>query len=439
MPYKQTNTLCVVRLLALRAHDPATLAQCQALRAEAGRLWTDLVALHTQARDQGRWLSASELEQATKGGQYALHSQSVQALCQKFAANVETATELRRQELAESGQIQTAYPHHTKAYQTVVWKDQSLIVLPTGELRLPTGAQRPPLLLPLPVEYHQANLRRAELTWRADHYELCLTLDTGESLPPPLAAGEVAGVDLGEVHLAAVTTTRRHALVVSGRQLRACKQWRNKVQSILQEKLSRCQAGSRRAKRLNRRKAQVSARLYRQQRDLLHQAARKVVNFCASEGVTRIAVGDVRDIQTGVSLGKQTNQKISQWPHGQFARYLSEKAARLGMVVEGIDEAYSTRTCSVSGHVQSSSPRGRRFRCAGCGARVHRDVKGANNICSKAVYDCYSKIQADTVKYLRPIGVAPVTRADVARDEREPPGFSRGSVSFPRTFPIASA
>jgi putative transposase len=211
--------------------------------------------------------------------------------------------------------------------------------------------------------------------------------------------------------VAAVTTTRRHALVVSGRRLRACKQWRNKVHSLLQEQLSRCQAGSRRSRRLMKRKAQLSAKLYRQQRDLLHQAARKVVDFCHSEGVARIAVGDVRDIQTGVSLGRKSNQKISQWPHGQFARYVSEKAARRGMSVEWIDESYSTRTCSVSGHVRSSSPRGRRFRCAGCGAHLHRDVNGANNICSRAVYGRYGKIQADTVKYLRPIGVVPLTRA----------------------------
>lgn len=69
----------------------STLAQCQALRQEAGRLWTDLVTLHTQARAQGQWLGAGELEQATKGGKYALHSQSVQALCQKLAATVDTA------------------------------------------------------------------------------------------------------------------------------------------------------------------------------------------------------------------------------------------------------------------------------------------------------------------------------------------------------------
>ena len=87
------------------------------------------------------------------------------------------------------------------------------------------------------------------------------------------------------------------------------------------------------------------------------------------------------------------------------------KAARLGMSVEWIDESYSTRTCSMSGHVQPSSPRGRRFRCSGCGARVHRDVNGSANICSKAAHGRYSKVQAATVKYLRPIGVAPLTRA----------------------------
>jgi hypothetical protein len=38
------------------------------MRAEAGRLWTNLVRKHTEARAQGKWLNAGELEQATKGG-----------------------------------------------------------------------------------------------------------------------------------------------------------------------------------------------------------------------------------------------------------------------------------------------------------------------------------------------------------------------------------
>ncbi len=410
MPYRARTTQCVVRLVALRHLCATTLAQCAALRQEAGRCWTDLVAAHQAGRTQGHWLSVRELEQlgATGGsdGAYALHSQTIQALAQKLDANLATATELRKQEAAQ-GAITTAYPHRPKPYQTVVWKDQAIQVQ-AGHLRLSNGAKRAPLLVPLPAEYQDADLRKAELTWRADHYELCLTIDTGVLSPPPQPGDEVvAGVDLGEVHIAAITTTRRHTLVISGRRLRACKQGRNRVHAILQEKLSRCQHGSKRWRRLAQRKAQASAKVYRQQRDLLHQAARKTVQFCQAEGVTRLAVGDVRDIQTGVSLGRATNQKISQWPHGQFVRYLQDKARRLGISVELIDESYSSRTCSVSGHVHPSSPRGRRFRCAGCGARVHRDVNGSANICSKAVYGRYGKVQADTVKYLRPIVVVP--------------------------------
>src|SRR5262249_33925087 len=153
-------------------------------------------------------------------------------------------------------------------------------------------------------------------------------------------------------------------------------------------------------------KAQFSAKLYRQQRDLLHQAARKVVTFCQTEGVARIAVGDVRDIQNGVRLGTKTNQKISQWPHGQFTTYVTEKAARLGISVEWVDEAYSTRSCCACSYVHGTSPRGRRYACSGCGARGHRDVNGASNICSKAAQGRYGRVQADIVKYLRPIGVA---------------------------------
>ena len=257
-------------------------------------------------------------------------------------ANVATATELRRQEYADTGRIETEYPHHAKSYQTVIWKDQGVVWDRPGHIGLKNGLGRPYLYLPVPAKYGGANVRKAELLWRADHYELALTFDTGQAATTE--TGEVAGIDLGEVHVAAITTSRRHALVLSGRLLRSFKQWRNKSHARISEKLDRCKKGSRRSKRLVEAKAKVSAKGYRQQRDFLHKAAKLTVDFCAAEGVRRIVVGDVRDIQTGVSLGKVSNQKISQWPHGQFSRYVTEKAARRGIAVDWIDEAYSTKT-----------------------------------------------------------------------------------------------
>ena len=109
------------------------------------------------------------------------------------------------------------------------------------------------------------------------------------------------------------------------------------------------------------------------------------------------AVGDVRDVQTGVRLGRVSNQQIGQWPHVQFVRYLTEKARRVGITVEQRDESSSSRTCRVSGHVHPSSPRGGRFRCAGCAARVHRDVNGSASSCSRAASGCYGLVQADAI------------------------------------------
>jgi putative transposase len=334
-----------------------------------------------------------------------LHSQTIQALAQKLDANPATATEWRQQEAAP-GAITTASPYRPTPYQTVVWKDQA-IQIQARQVRLSNGVKRAALLLPLPEEYPSADVRRAELTWRADHDELCLTIATGHPLPPPQADGAVAGVDLGAVHIAAVTTTQRHARVISGRRLRACKQGRNRAHAMLQQQLSRCERGSKRWRRLSQRTAQSSAKLYRQQREVRCQAARNAVRFCQAEGVCRIAVGDVRDIATGVSLGRVANQRISQWPHGQCVRYLRDKAQQVGIMVEQIDERYSSRTWGVSGHVAPSSPRGHRFGCAGCGARLHWDVNGSANSCSKAACSCYGQVQAETVKDLRPIVVVP--------------------------------
>ena len=79
MPYKQMATQCLVRLVALRGLSPATVAQCQALRAEAGRLlkailgparWPTEEQLR-EAKEQmrgGARLSADEFRQALLDG-----------------------------------------------------------------------------------------------------------------------------------------------------------------------------------------------------------------------------------------------------------------------------------------------------------------------------------------------------------------------------------
>jgi putative transposase len=216
----------------------------------------------------------------------------------------------------------------------VTWKDQAIRVR-DGCIQLPNGRGQPNLILPLPARLQHVSIRKVELLWRADHYELALTIEQPPERPP-LSAGQTAGVDLGEINPAAVVTEAGQALIINGRLLRHHKQLRNKRHAAYQERMARCRKGSRRWKRLKRQHARASAKLYRQQRNHLHQASRKVVDFAVQQGVNRLAVGDVRDVADGVDKGTVANQKLSQWPHGQFMQYLSYKARRQGIAVEQI-------------------------------------------------------------------------------------------------------
>lgn len=417
-----------VQLVPLRRLPKATFALCGTLRREAGRCWSELITLHVASRG-GKWLSERELKALTKGGRFHLHSQSIQALAEKLVSNVDTARTNREREQAAGGEPVTRYPYRAKLFQTVTWKGQAVRV-ENGRLILPNGRNQIDLVLPLPARFHQADIRQVELLWRADHYQMALTIaepspePDGEPAHEPHTPGQVAGVDLGEVNIAAVCTQDGHALVVSGRLLRHVKQLRNKRHAAYAERQARCKKGSRRWKRLQYGKNRASAKLYRQQRNILHQASRKVITFAEGHGVEELAVGDVRDIADGVDKGRHTNQKISQWSHGQFHTYLKEKGERTGMRSTLVPEAYSTRTCSSCGFCHTSAPRGRVFRCSGCGVIVHRDANGAANICSKRVAGRFGSVQVKQTMHRQAAAVRAPTRADVAGFKRSqsPPG-----------------
>lgn len=357
--HKKTTTVNRVRIIPLCRLSAEADLYCKAVREEAGRCWTAMVEAHV-ASHGGKWQNEGQLKVLTKG-QYALHSQSIQALAEKLIANVDTARTLR------VTQPDARYPYKSKNYQTVTWK-ASAIRVKEGVIRLANGRGQKYLYLPLGEGYlgddeQDAKIVRAELTWRANHYELCVTLDMGWSNPKKKKDGKVLGVDLGEVHVASATTETGETLIISGRELRSVKRLRNKRRAALTALIDKCQDGSRRKKEYLKQRSKASALFYRQQRDILHKASRELVDFCLEHDIRHIAFGDVRDIADGVNRGSKTNQKIAQWPHGQFRAYVKYKAAEKGITTGLVNEAYSTKTCCHCGHVRKSSPNGRVYRC----------------------------------------------------------------------------
>ena len=145
-----------------------------------------------------------------------------------------------------------------------------------------------------------------------------------------MRGGSVAGVDLGEVHPAAITDGRQ-SLVVSCRDLRSLNQYWNKRLAELTSLQASKQKHSRRWWRIQRRIIHFLAQNKHQRRDLEHKISRAVVDWSVLNEVGTLAIGDVRNVANGKRLNRKSQQKVSNWSYGKIRQYIAYKAAAEGI------------------------------------------------------------------------------------------------------------
>ncbi|WP_166405129.1 RNA-guided endonuclease InsQ/TnpB family protein [Desulfonema ishimotonii] len=351
------------------------------ISAEAARCWNDITeTANSFYLSHKKWMSKGDIQKAVKGG-YALHSQTVQALTDRFCGNRETAARLRR-----NGDRKARYPYRTKRFVTIPFKKAAIRYDRDGELiltlakgnRLRTGF----------VPEEGTVIRTAELVWNgAGNYNLHYTFGVPE--PELLKNGLSAGIDIGEIHPVALVCEDGDGLIVSGRLIRSVKQWRNKVLAKLSKQISRCEKGSRKFKKYVRAKARLRQKTDRQIRDMLHKATRMAADFCSAKGIAEIVVGDLRGVEKNTRkkkrLGRKSRQKVSQMEYGKITSYLNYKAKERGISFVRKNERNTTKECPGCGCHNICA--GRNYRCEKCGWEGHRDGKGAFMILRKKYPD----------------------------------------------------
>jgi len=186
-----------------------------------------------------------------------------------------------------------------------------------------------------------------------------------------------ATVDLGEIHLAAVTTNTGQAMIVTGRGIRSLKHQRSKQLGKIAKKQSRCVQYSRRWKKLQHAKAKQCRRAERRIRDLRHKATRTVIDFCVEHQVGTLFIGNPQGVRTR-NHGRHHNQRMALWEYGKDIGYLTHKAhAAHIMSFTGSERGTSSR-CPACGH--QHKPKGRHWVCRACPFSGHRDLVGAVNM-----------------------------------------------------------
>jgi putative transposase len=355
-----------VRIYQLEHLPPSLFRLMKQAQMEAAQVWNMCASLHQSARmAHAPWPDRQELQLATKG-HFALHSQSVQMVVHAFLANIETTRTLR----AKYPRMHMKYPWRTKRFYPVHWPAQA-VSKERGRVVLPMGRGHTSLVLPLDLP---ENSGACTLVWhRGFELHVCLHIPESEqSLDTSRAT-----VDLGEIHLAAVTTNRGVALVVSGRGIRSLKRQRNMRHRHLAKKEARCQKYSRRWKKLRRAKNTMARRLERRVRDLRHRATRKVIAFCQEQQVGTLFIGNPHGVRQE-NKGRHHNQRMAQWEYGKDIDYLRHKSTLAGIKSFTGSERGTSSQCPVCRHLRK--PKGRVWKCRKCGFVGHRDVVGSINM-----------------------------------------------------------
>ena len=358
--------------------------QADALALASGELYSrTVVSFWRTVRKQGIWLKPSSMMRWQNSNE--LHAHSADAVVQSFYASLKSWRILRKVN------PDAKPPRRRRRFYRVQWKN-SAIRLKEGNLILSNGRCNLPLVIPW--RWNLPTL--VELGWNGTGYEL-RAIYTTTPVGIPLGI-KIAGVDLGEIHLAA-THDGEQCYIYNGRHLRSVHRYQNKRKAEISSRLDRMVKGSRRYKHLKASKKRTLSKLDNQINDILHKQTTKLVSTLHEAGVKTVVIGDVRDIRQGLDYGAKANQKIHQWLFGRTRWMVSYKAEWFGMEVVLQEEAYTSQTCPACGKL--NKPKGRNYRCS-CGFRYHRDGIGAYNIRAKYLGEETSQVVGAMAS---PIGV----------------------------------
>ncbi len=348
--------------IAWTPRTPSEWHTFTASRQEAARLWSDLVVRHHRLRCLAwKWPSKGRWEKWARRKYPGLSAQSCQQIIGEFCEAVDSTRQLRKH-----GHAEASYPWRKPRYHDVVYTNQDArirdghLILPNGtsgalRIRMPAAITLPGRLMEVRMSFGRVRL-------------VCEVPDA------PRAEQTVIGVDLG-VNTLIAATDGQTVVLVNGRQVKAVVQYRNKQLASISQKQAPMTKGSRRWKRLQRRKHQVLDTTQRKIRDACHKATHIVKE--TFPGATCYVGEPFNDASQ--KRGRTEAQQVSQACTRTIINQLDYKTS--GAIT--VNEAYSSQTCPVCGE---RSKHKRTYRCPRCGATGPRDAVGSVNILSIGVH-----------------------------------------------------
>ena len=376
---------------------------------EAGKVWNECVRLNKELWElKQKYTDRKYLQTELKGFNDIMTAKSIQMVEYKYLTAISAIQHARK-----VGRTDLKYPWKQKKYYNTMWDIQNLQI----------DYDKNTIRIPRPVKYNYydsrgkkksspiilhcktipQNITQVELVYK-NGLKLAINYWIEEECLQ-IKSNNICGVDLGEIHSITTIDTNSNALIITGRELRSIKRFRNKELGKLERKLSKCTKGSNNYKKYRKSIRKLLTKTNNKVNDNLKKTARLFSNYVLINNISTIVVGDLKLFNMQLRNRKQykgAQQRLVQWEHGQLVLKIKNNLKNYGIEVIEISEAYTSQTCPFCGN--KYKPKNRNYVCIHCGAEYHRDLVGARNILSKYINQGkikYIELENKPLKYLR--------------------------------------
>ena len=278
-----------------------------------------------------------------KNGRFALIFPKAHLTCRNGFALLPTSTAFRKEHNLKRGEFKIPIPAHVNPNQLI-------------ELRI------------LPV--HGGRFYKSEWVYEVKE-ESSLNQDNWLS------------IDLGVNNFATcVDSVTGTAIIYDGKYIKSLNRYYNKEISKYQSVKDK--QGIR---GVTNKIAKLWLKRSRQINDFMNKTVHSIVEYCKTNDIGNLAVGELKGMKNESNLGRRNNQVICQTPWGKFKSKLEAKCKLTGITFHLVDESYTSQTDALAlDPIQKPETNGRKYR--GCfisktGNMINADVNGALNILRK--------------------------------------------------------
>lgn len=197
----------------------------------------------------------------------------------------------------------------------------------------------------IPKELYDKNIRQFRIIPKQNEFIIEFTYEN-EFIKASDEINRQMAIDLGIANLATCVIDNNESFIIDGKYLKSINRFYNKQRAHYQSLLPKNIKYSKRIRRLDsKRNNRVD--------DYLNKAVSKLLSICKESNVDRIIVGynkglklnGIKNDKLKGKKRKKTNQAFIQLPLSRFKDKLINKSKQLGIHIEIINEAYTSK-CS---------------------------------------------------------------------------------------------